>query len=89
MFIRFVTLNMDPESEVCAGIFTVAYDVLRTGDICDYEKEELKDLLLWFGRNLDAPTRFSRSRRPNAQSKAICWFKPTAKEHLEVMRRLA
>jgi hypothetical protein len=89
MFIRFVTLNMDPESQVSAGIFTVAYDVLRTGKLCDYEREELKDLLLWFDKNLDAPTRFCRSRRPNAQSKAICWFRPTAKEHLEVMRRLA
>jgi len=89
MFIRFVTLNIDPESQVSAGIFTVAYDVLRIGDLCDYEREEMEELLVWFDKNLDVPTRFSRSRRPFAQSKAICWFKPTAKEHLEVMRRMA
>jgi hypothetical protein len=88
MFIRFVTSNIDPESHVRAGIFTVAYDLQREGDMPDYERDELRELLVWFDTNLNAPTRFSRSPSRWSQSKAICWFKPTAKEHLETMRRL-
>lgn len=88
MFVRFVTFNIDPESEVRAGVFTVAYELRRTGDLPEYAREELKELLLWFDKNLAAPTRFSRSRRRWAQSKAICWFKETAKDHIAAMRRL-
>ena len=35
----------------------------------------------WFNENLERPARFSR--KPRRQPKAVCWFKPSAKEHLK------
>ena len=56
----------------------------------DYEYERLRDILVWFSKNLETPDRFSpSSRRGRGRSKAVCWFKPTAHEHLAHAREMA
>jgi hypothetical protein len=55
----------------------------------DYEDERLARLLWWFETYLKIPYRFSRSKRRSPQPKAVCWFKPTAAEHIARMFEMA
>lgn len=80
MFVRFVTSKIGVYSHVEEGIFQLAYD-LRDGDqVFDYERDVLFDVLYWFNEHLSAPTRFSRN--PMGSSRAICWFRSSAGEHI-------
>ena len=88
MFIRFATLNPDQDSRFKAGIFTAAYTLKYEGYLPRYEYELLVECLSWFDRFLKRPDRFSRSRRPNRKNRAICWFKSSAKEHIEKAREM-
>lgn len=44
----------------------------------------------WFDENLKKPDRFTASKPPfyRKQSKAISWFKDTAKDHIERIRQM-
>jgi hypothetical protein len=87
MFLRFVTANVIRNLRVEAGVFTVAYDVARESFVPEYERSRMAELLSWFDCNLRVPERFSRSRR-SCDYQAICWFKPSANEHIRQMREL-
>lgn len=82
MFLRFVTSEIDRCSGVEAGVFCAACGLYYSDRLPDYEDERLGDLLVWFNRNLRTPSRFSRSSRSSEPGRAICWFRPTAREHL-------
>lgn len=87
MYLRFVTAEIDPASRVEAGVFSAAYDLYYGGRLPEYEKERLRDIFDWFDLYLKEPTRFYRSwRRPRG---AICWFRPTAREHLARAHEMA
>jgi hypothetical protein len=88
MFLRFVTLKLDTDSQARAGIFTAAYSLLSRGDFPDYEREWLNEILGWFNLYLDRPSRLSRTMRPR-KDRAICWFKPSAHSHLAKAWELA
>jgi hypothetical protein len=83
MFLRFVTLEMDTDSQARAGIFTAAHRLWREGVFHEYERARLDELLTWFNIHLDSPSRFSRKPRRRRKHTAICWFKPSAHTHLE------
>ena len=87
MFIRFVTANVIRQLRVEAGVFTVAYAVARESFVPEHERSRLAELLAWFDSNLRVPKRLTRSRR-SCDHRAICWFKPSAKEHISQMREL-
>lgn len=53
-----------------------------------HELAEYHDLRQWFVDNLARPTRFSTSKRPNAQARALSWFKPAGTAHIARMRDL-
>ena len=89
MFLRFVTLEMDTDSQARAGIFTAAYRLWREGDIPEYERERLDDILMWFNLHLDSPSRLYRKLRWRRKQMAICWFKPSAHTHLEMAWEMA
>ena len=82
MFLRFVVYEIDWESRVTSGIFTAAYRLYYSDGLPDYEDERLAGLLSWFSSHLETPTRFSRKPRRPSPSRGVCWFKPTAKEHI-------
>ena len=82
MFLRFVSPEFCYDSECRLGIFQAAYQLLNSGNLAVHEGESLLDILYWFEENLETPSRFSRSLNHAQQSKAICWFRPTAKVHL-------
>ena len=83
MFLRFVTAEIDSASGVEAGVFVAAYRLWYSNSLPAYEDERLGDIIVWFNRNLRTPSRFSRSSRGGGEpGRAVCWFRPTAREHL-------
>lgn len=89
MFIRFVTPWIDYNSQVAAGIFRAAYWLKYEASLPDYEWYYLVDILDWFDLNLEKPVKLRRSTRPHRPNKAICWFKPSARTHLQKAFELA
>jgi hypothetical protein len=80
MFIRFVSGAMDRDSHVSAGLFCAASQLAWAESLSDYESDALADLRNWFNIHLESP--FHHLPRNRRYQRAICWFKPTAREHL-------
>ena len=80
MFIRFVCGEIDSDSQVPAGIFCAAYDLLWSGEVSYYDYYALMELREWFNEHLNSPFHYLRHHK--RYDRAICWFKPTAHEHL-------
>jgi len=88
MYIRFVVDQIDCDSGKRQGIYQVIADLQEKGVLYDYEDIIVKDIRKWFSKHLEKPESFTRSSKPHAVNKAISWFKPTAKKHIEKMRQL-
>jgi hypothetical protein len=71
---------IDSVSQVLAGVFCAAYDLRWEGDLPEYEFDALTELGDWFNQHLESATDHLPSTR--CYHRAICWFKPTAREHL-------
>jgi hypothetical protein len=81
MFIRFVSGEIHERSHVSTGLFTAVFDlmydpILPYDDYC-----ALRSLMDWFSEYLKGPSEY-RLRAVWRVERAICWFKPTAHEHL-------
>jgi|SRR5919112_5217452 hypothetical protein len=90
-FIRFVLKRRDLDSGVEAGIFTLAYELRDSHHLEAADRELLAETLAWFGKNLETPTRFNRSRSKGfdrRKTRGIAWFKDTASEHLARMHAI-
>jgi len=81
MFIRFVSGEIDEDSLVSAGLFTAAVELLYDPLFPDEEYYPLRELMDWFNEHLKTPFEY-RFRAPWRARRAICWFKPTAREYL-------
>ena len=81
MFIRFVGAEIDERSHVSAGLFCAASQLRWSEGLPDYEFEALTELKDWFNVHMNSP--FDHLPRDRRYEQAICWFKPTACEHLE------
>jgi hypothetical protein len=88
VYLRFVSSEIDWETGVGAGLFNVAYDLYYDGLLPVYEGERLRGIFDWFNENLKQPRRFSRWPCLGRPNKAICWFRPTAREHLARAREM-
>ena len=88
MYLRFVPETEDPDSEYVWSVFGVLGHLLETGTLSDYERQRLGELDEWFNTNLKEPTRLARSRRYDAEKKAICWFKSNAYECINNLREI-
>jgi hypothetical protein len=90
MYLRFAARGpLHEAARRPRGLFQVGYQVLREAPLGAEELARLQQTLFWFERRLAKPARFARSRKPGAQSKALSWFKPTAREHIAQARELA
>jgi len=89
MYVRFVVHSRNEDSHRREGLFHAAGTLRDSGELTPAESDELKDVWDWFGKHLERPGRFARSRRPHAHPEALSWFKPTALEHIQRMRQLA
>ena len=81
MFIRFVSGEIDEDSLVSVGLFIAAGDLLYDPLLPDDEYYPLRELMDWFNEHLKGPYDYRLRARWRAR-RAICWFKPTAREHL-------
>ncbi len=88
MYIRFVIgwVHLHSHSEL--GVFQAAYRLRNEAALYEYEEAFLRELLDWFNKNLEAPTKFTNSKPPyyRKKKKAISWFKESATEHIKKMR---
>lgn len=89
MYIRFVCDELDDFSGKRLGLFHAIAKLSDSGALYEYEDKLVSSIRRWFNENLERPQSFNRSSKPHALEKAISWFKPTAKEHLEKMYQIA
>jgi hypothetical protein len=75
----------DEDSHVEQGIFQAAALAIEWGDIKGCDADELNKLREWFSGNLEAPSSFGRDKL----RRGICWFKPTAEEHISRIWEMA
>lgn len=90
-FIRFVLTNRDPDSQVAAGIFTLAYTLRDSPHLAEPDREQLAEHLDWFAKKLDTPIRFNRSKSKGfyrRRTRGIAWFKDSATEYLARMHQI-
>ena len=76
MYVRFVTDLRDGPSNHQVGVIRSIRSL--EDRIVPADIERLDALFAWFRTWLRVPVRFARSRRRNAQKKALCWFKESS-----------
>jgi hypothetical protein len=92
MFIRFVTRDRNPDFGFENGPFKLAYALRRSADVVEADRVALSDVLDWFDRHLERPSRFNRTSSKGfyrRNTRGIAWFKDTASEHLARLHTLA
>ena len=90
-YIRFVLARRHRDSEVQDGLFGLAYELRNSSDLATGDRELLAETLTWFGKNLETPTRFNRTKSKGfyrRKTRGIAWFKDTATEHLARMHEI-
>lgn len=85
MYLRFRTSFIDDEEESRHGVFQAAYFLLHSNDMYLYDRQRLEELWDWFRRNLSSPGLY---KQRGHTKHIICWFKPTANEHLGRMHEM-
>ncbi len=88
MFIRFVSGEVHEDSQVSAGLFNAAFDLLYDPLLPYDEYWVIQDLIDWFNKYLKDPFEY-RVKAVRRAQRAICWFKPTAHEYLSCAWELA
>jgi hypothetical protein len=81
VFIRFVSGEIDEDSHLSAGLFRAVSSLLDEVVLPDYEYLALMDPLSWFELHLKVPFDY-RLEPASLAEQALCWFRPTAHEHL-------
>lgn len=89
MFIRFESTLPDPHSGRPIGVFQASRIVCDEPNTPAYLIDLIQEQRLWFNSNLQRPARLNNSKKPHAREVAVCWFLPTALEHIERARILS
>ena len=76
MYLRFVTIRIDRNSNKPQGVFAASYALLDSGRLTREEWELLRGMIIWFNLTLPTPPKKFDSRR------AIFWFKSSAEENI-------
>jgi hypothetical protein len=87
-FVRFVAHTKDEDSGRRTGIFQAASELRDSAKMTGEEWWRLQNIREWFSENLERPTRFSLSAKPNKKAQAISWFKESAIEHIAQIRAM-
>ena len=80
MYIRFCSGEIDTQSHVPSGLFCAASELRWSDSLPQHEFDLLTELKCWFNEHLASP--FDYLPRGKSFERAVCWFKPTAHEHL-------
>ena|SRR5687767_13964006 len=81
MFLRFVITQVDDDSHKPRGLFVAAHDLIDSGELPLEDRNQLREVLIWFNKNLPSPRRMVAGR-------AIFWFKSDADECIKRMWEL-
>ncbi len=81
MYLRFVLQSVDSDSHRKQGILVAAAELLEEGDLEDHEHKDVRELCAWFDDNLHVP----KVLKKEESSRALSWFRPSAKEALAKM----
>lgn len=75
-YMRFVITRVHKDSHQPEGVFAAAYSLLDSGTLDTDEWRRVREILIWFNKNLPhPPEKFSADR-------AVFWFKASAKESI-------
>jgi len=85
MLVRFCTLNPDSRSHAPQGVFQAVFRLRDAGQLESYEEEWLERELSWLRLHLPSPNRLLGAKE---NKRAICWFKPQAKDAIDKVRGL-
>ena len=82
-YIRFVVPQVNPESKTLLGFLHGAAALIEEGKQPEYIIQSIEDEISWFNRNLNEPDCYKQNMGINNIERGVCWFKPTAIEHLQ------
>jgi hypothetical protein len=82
MYLRFATTRRDDDSRKPQGVFAAAYALSESGDLGADECKRVREILIWFNKNLTAPPAKFSARR------AIFWFKSGARPQIQMIWEL-
>jgi hypothetical protein len=88
-FVRYVTDARTAHGDVLAGPFQAAKRLEDSGDLDPIDAAWLEELRTWFADRLDRPARFSLRSGYREPKHGVCWFRPSAREHLAKAAELA
>jgi hypothetical protein len=90
-FIRFITANRHPDSDVPDGLFGLAYTLRDDPAVNEEDRDTLAKTLHWFEKNVATPDRFNRTTSKGfyrRKARGIAWFRDTASECVSRMHAI-
>lgn len=85
MFIRFTTQFKNDNGNYETGVFQAAAFLRKSSELYEYDLKRLEDIKDWFNDNLEKPTKFSKSKRKNAENISLSWYKNSATDYIQRM----
>ncbi len=93
IYLRFVVMQPNEGTGTPLGLFSVAYELKEECKLTKHEYIWLTELLNWFGKNLNIPNRFNKTKSKGyyhrQHTNGICWFKSSATTHIKKMREIS
>jgi len=88
--LRFVISDRDWRTGQPKGLMSLAYDLLRSGELPSTDEYELLQHVEWIEANLPVPERFARKRNvSHKNTHGISWIKADATEAVRRFRAIA
>jgi hypothetical protein len=88
MYIRFVSLEVHPDSGSSRGLFSAAWKLRDEGDLDELEEAWYEDVVGWFNVNLTAPEENRLSARWSELDRVTFWFRDSATVYIQRMRAM-
>lgn len=87
MYVRFIVLT--PDRRPAPGLFRSGFHLEDDTALPEWLRLAAQEHYTWFNANLPVPRRFTVVSRRRHVYAGICWFQPTAREHIARARELA
>lgn len=82
-YLRFVVGGDDENGAWLTGVFRIAGQLRRSGELYQYEAQQLDSAFDWFGTHLPCPPFSVKQRKRKWTADAVCWFRSGAREPIE------
>jgi hypothetical protein len=87
MYVRFIVLT--PDRRPAPGLFRSGFRLDDDPTLPDWLRHAAREHYDWFNEHLPIPRRFTVVSRRRHVYAGICWFHPTAREHIARAHELA